>query len=415
MYVLTDSALILETSLNRLKMRSSRDSFIFGSSTKTCQTEVSASDMQVPVNYHQYQHHHHQQEEGGERSPTVSLGDPVYDEEDREEDTFQREGDDDDDDADDVDDDGDVGMREGFSLPSTDRLHHEEAGEGVVGTEEPLSDDDIERGGHSHHHTHHTGAPTQRPDLLHGHSSPGPTGRSELHLNRGSFSDFGGGDDQNDGGSAIVMQQSQMSPLVAPAPSHLDSLAFSSGIALEARLQAALPQAPTHSHSLSPSQQTNTHEKLMGGLPLLENSQSLVTSSENTFTARPAPFNRQASDMTIGSSPFGENGRVDASAARVKEIKDRILSQSSSAALEEFNVSSPAQRQTTASSNTIVCYFLLDFFYFFYFFLLHFLYFPYFPYFLFLFFLSFFSSAIYEQGQQPAYLLCGQKESQCQQ
>jgi hypothetical protein len=136
------------------------------------------------------------------------------------------------------------------------------------------------------------------------------------------------GDDHSEGNGTAneILDQSQMSP-VAPAPLHLNASTYSDSAAMDA--------ANLHVQSSSPD-----FSRPVGQLALkLENNiQSIVSSDATGFRS---PFNKTSSDVSV-SMPLQETnnkGGVDIGAARMKEMKDRILARGSSAALEAFNVS----------------------------------------------------------------------------
>jgi len=296
MYELTDSARIVEASLNRIKARhghshgNGQGSFQFTFSTKTARTEVSAVSEEAQLVRQDSQ----DLEDDGEYSANNSLGNPSYDEEDNFGDP--------------------VPLSPGNSRP-----------DGAVGEREVLSDDEEARGKYTSVFSVGDGSEA------HAHAvADTPGGQGDAHspntANSGNRMMRGGSsvaDEMSLGNGTAneILDQSQLSP-VAPAPSHLDTSVFSNGT-IDGHLNAAMG-SPLKMLRRSPS----PPPPLLG---TIENPQSFLSSEANT-----ARLNQGSSTF---SSTLDGGSRVDGSAARVKEIRDRIQARGSSLALEEFNVS----------------------------------------------------------------------------
>lgn len=292
MYELTDSARILEASLNRIKARHghghshghSHGSFQFTSSTKTARTEISVVSEEAQA---QLVRQNSQDLEDDNDSANNSLGNASFDEDDN------------------------------FGDPVP--LSPNSRPDGAVNEGEALSDDEEARvqyasgfsGGHdSEAHAHGTpgGYDAHSPNTANsGNGMRGGSVADEMSLGNGTANE--------------ILDQSQLSP-IAPAPSHLDTSVFSNGT-LDGHLNAAMG-SPLKMLRRSPS----PPPPLLG---TIENPQSFLSSEANT-----ARLNQGSSTF---SSTLDGGSRVDGSAARVKEIRDRIQARGSSLALEEFNVS----------------------------------------------------------------------------
>ena len=296
-YALTDSATILEAALNRIKLRTGRDSFLFSSSTKTAKTDFTAEEEEEFQGGAMVVRTDSQEFDLEDNSPQASLGNPSNDE------------------ADEAD--------EGYMSPN------ELVPEGSPQYGERLPNDDTawsphpgseaSLGQHEHSHSHSLGADNSVP----GQDRMPTTGRSSF-----AEEEFSVGN----GTANEILDHSQLSP-VAPAPFHLDASVFSDNSHADAHLHAALH---------SPLQRANTRRNPSPPPVLsstLENSQSLLSSAENTARHPHTSLNKQSSDASTFGTPPPEGLRVsDANAARIREAKERIHAQGSSLALEQFNV-----------------------------------------------------------------------------